>query len=161
MWARPGWSGRSRWRGARPGCSSHTRASRPAQRNGSRSASGSATGPTGSSFAVRWWAPVVTAGSTRRWEAALAVCLRCPLLPACQRYADASREPFTFLAGMTAAERRARHTKKTEIAKRRQQVDALRALGAPTGVIAEILGRDSSLIRGDIRTLDQSRPTAA
>jgi hypothetical protein len=95
------------------------------------------------------------------YEAALAVCLRCPLLPACQRYADASREPFTFLAGMTAAERRARHTKKTEIAKRRQQVDALRALGAPTGVIAEILGRDSSLIRGDIRTLDQSRPTAA
>jgi hypothetical protein len=61
---------------------------------------------------------------------------------------------------MTAAERRASHTKKTEIAKRRQQVDALRALGAPT-VIAEILDRDSSLIWGDIRALDQSLGNAA
>ena len=90
------------------------------------------------------------------YQAAHAMCLRCPLLPACQRYADASREGVTFLAGMTAAERCARHTKKTEIAKRRQQVDALRALGAPTGVIAEILRRDSSLIRGDVRALDQA-----
>jgi|SRR6266702_1952643 len=77
------------------------------------------------------------------------------LLAACRRYADASCEEYTFLAGLSADQRSTSRSKKTEIANRRRRVGALRVLGAPTLVIAEIVGRDPSLIRGDIRTLEQ------
>jgi len=63
-----------------------------------------------------------------------------------------------FLAGWTAAERSTRRTKKAEIAKRRRQVRELHRLGAPTSVIADLVGRDPSLIRGDLRALMQARP---
>jgi hypothetical protein len=43
--------------------------------------------------------------------------------------------------------------------KRRLQVAALRELGAPTSIIADLVGRDPSLIRGDIRAIEQhARP---
>jgi hypothetical protein len=43
--------------------------------------------------------------------------------------------------------------------RRRLQVAALRELGAPTRVIAELVGRDPSLIRGDLRAIGQhARP---
>jgi hypothetical protein len=93
------------------------------------------------------------------YPAARAICLSCPLLAACRRYADASREEYTFLAGLSADQRSTRRRKNTEMAKRRLQVVALRALGAPTLVIAEITGRDPSLIRGDVRAVaQQARP---
>ena len=89
------------------------------------------------------------------YKAARAICLECPLLAACRRYAEDSREEDTFLAGSTPDQRRARRRKQAEIAKRRLQVDALRALGAPTSVIADLVGRDPSLIRSDLRALKQ------
>jgi hypothetical protein len=89
------------------------------------------------------------------YAAARAICMACTLLDACRKYADDSREEHTFLAGMTAAERSTRHTKKTEIAKRRRQVQELHRLGASTSVIAELMERDPSLIRGDLRALQQ------
>jgi Transcription factor WhiB len=87
------------------------------------------------------------------YKAARAICLECPLLAACRRYAEASREEDTFLAGSSPDQRRARRRKQAEIAKRRLRVDALRALGAPTSVIADLVGRDASLVRGDLRAL--------
>jgi len=92
------------------------------------------------------------------YKAARAICLECPLLAACRRYAEDSREEHTFLAGSSPDQRRARRRKHTEIAKRRLQVDGLRALGAPTQVIADLVGRDPSLIRSDLRALKQARP---
>ncbi len=93
------------------------------------------------------------------YQAARMICFGCPLLAACRRYADASGDERTFLAGLSADQRSARHRKKTEMAKRRLQVAALRELGAPTGVIAELVGRDPSLIRGDLRAIEQhTRP---
>ena len=92
------------------------------------------------------------------YKAARAICLECPLLAACRRYAEDSREEHTFLAGSSPEQRRARRRKQAEIDKRRLQVDALRALGASTQVIADLVGRDPSLIRGDLRALKQARP---
>ena len=89
------------------------------------------------------------------YPAARAMCMACPLLDACRKYADDSREEYTFLAGMTPAERSSRRTKKTEITKRRRQVQELYRLGASTSVIAELVERDPSLIRGDLRALEQ------
>lgn len=64
---------------------------------------------------------------------------------------------------MTASERRRLFSKRTEVAKRRRQVEALHRIGAPTQVIAELLGRDPSLIRRDLKALriDTERLTAA
>ena len=81
-----------------------------------------------------------------------------PLLAACRRYAEGSREEHTFLAGSSPDKRRTRRRKQAEIDKRRLQADALRALGAPTQVIADLVGRDPSLIRSDLRALKQGRP---
>lgn len=92
------------------------------------------------------------------YKAARAICLECPLLAACRRYAEGSREEDTFLGGSSPEQRRARRRKRAEIDKRRLQVDALRALGAPTQVIADLVGRDPSLIRSDLRALEQARP---
>ncbi len=89
----------------------------------------------------------------RDYPAARAMCMACPLLEACRRYADDSHEDHTFLAGMTSAERFARRTKKSEIIKRRRQVQELQRLGASTSVIAELVERDPSLVRGDLRAL--------
>ena len=89
------------------------------------------------------------------YPAARSICLSCPLLAACRRYADDSCDEHTFLAGLTAGQRSSRRLKKAEIAKRRLQVSKLRALGAPTSVIADLVSRDPSLIRGDIRALEQ------
>ena len=95
----------------------------------------------------------------RDYPAARAMCEACPLLKACREYADDSREEHTFLAGMTPAERFSRRTKKTEIIKRRRQVQALHRLGASTSVIAGFVKRDPSLIRGDLRAFQQqTRP---
>ncbi|WP_336217115.1 WhiB family transcriptional regulator [Nonomuraea sp. LPB2021202275-12-8] len=94
------------------------------------------------------------------YPAAREICLACPLLAACRKYADDSREEQHFLAGMTAAELVSRRTKRTEIAKRRRQVQELHALGASTTVIADILGRDPSLIRGDLRSFAQQDQAA-
>ncbi|WP_433463900.1 WhiB family transcriptional regulator [Spirillospora sp. CA-128828] len=99
------------------------------------------------------------------YPAARAMCTACPLLDACRRYADDSREEYTFLAGMTAAERSTRRMKETEIAKRRRQVQELYRIGATTSVIADLVGRDPSLIRGDLRALEKRpgvrRPSGA
>ena len=89
------------------------------------------------------------------YRAARVICLDCPLLAACRRYADDSREEHTFIAGLSADQRAAHRRKKTEMTKRRLQASALRALGAPTLVIAELVGRDPSLIRGDLRAVEQ------
>lgn len=86
---------------------------------------------------------------------ARAICADCPLLDACRRYAADSRDPYSFLAGLTAKQRSTEWNKQTEIAKRRLQVKALRALGAPTPVIAELVDRDPSLIRSDLRAIDR------
>jgi hypothetical protein len=93
------------------------------------------------------------------YKAARAICRECPLLAACRRYAEGSGEEHTFLGGSSPDQRRARRRKQAEIARRRRQVDALRALGAPTRVIADLVGRDPSLIRSDLRALKQARPT--
>jgi hypothetical protein len=89
------------------------------------------------------------------YPAARAICMSCPLLALCRRYALDSRDENTFLAGMTAEQRSPLFTKKAEIAKRRRQVAALHRLGAPTRVIAELVDRDPSLIRGDLRAIGQ------
>lgn len=89
------------------------------------------------------------------YPAARAMCTRCPLLDACRRYADHSGETHTFLAGMTVAERSTRRTKKIETAHRHRKVENLRGLGAPTSLVAELVGRDPSLIRRDLRALQQ------
>ncbi len=89
------------------------------------------------------------------YSAARAICLGCPILAACRRYAEQSCDEYTFLGGLSPEQRRAGRNKKTEIAKRRLQVSALRDLGAPTQVIAELVGRDPSLVRGDLRALSQ------
>lgn len=91
------------------------------------------------------------------YPAARAICIGCPVLAACRRYADASRDEITFLAGQSAEQRLTRRAKRAEIAKRRLQVAALDVLGAPTAVVAELLGRDPSLIRGDLRELRRER----
>ena len=91
----------------------------------------------------------------RDYTAARTMCVACPLLSACRKYADDSRDEHTFLAGMTPTERSSRRTKKTEITKRRRQVQELHRLGASTSVIAELVGRDPSLIRGDLRAIQQ------
>jgi hypothetical protein len=93
------------------------------------------------------------------YRAARMICLGCPLLAACRRYADDSGDEHTFLAGLSVDQRAARRRKMTEMTKRRLQVAALRELGAPTRVIAEFVGRDPSLIRGDLRAIEQrARP---
>jgi len=93
------------------------------------------------------------------YRAARAICLGCPILAACRRYAEESCEEYTFLGGLSPEQRRASRSKKNEIAKRRLQVIALRDLGAPTQVIAELVGRDPSLVRGDLRAVGQhARP---
>jgi hypothetical protein len=93
------------------------------------------------------------------YQVARAICLGCALLTFCRRYAQDSREEDTFLAGLSPEQRRARRHKKTERAKRRLQISALRGLGAQTSVIAELVGRDPSLVRGDLRALaQQARP---
>jgi transcription factor WhiB len=92
---------------------------------------------------------------------ARALCARCPILAACNKYAEMSGDEITFLAGQTAVQRQAHRSKTTEIARRRLRVRALLALGAPTPVIAELLGRDPSLIRGDIRTIRPRNEPAA
>jgi hypothetical protein len=91
----------------------------------------------------------------RDYPAARTICMACPILNACRKYADDSREEHTFLAGMTPAERSSQRTKKSEIVKRRRQVQRLDRLGASTSVIAELMERDPSLIRGDLRVLQQ------
>jgi hypothetical protein len=91
----------------------------------------------------------------RDYLAARLICLDCPILAACGHYAEGSREEHTFLAGLTPDQRRTRRRKHVEIAKRRLQVDALRALGAPTLVIADLVGRDPSLVRADLRALNR------
>lgn len=88
------------------------------------------------------------------YPAALALCSSCPILTECRQYALDSREEDTFLAGMTASDRRRLFTKRTEVAKRRRQVEVLHRIGAPTPVIAELLGRDPSLVRRDLRALN-------
>lgn len=93
------------------------------------------------------------------YRAARAMCIGCPILAACRRYAEESCEEYTFLGGLSPEQRRDRPSKKNEIAKRRMQVSALRDLGAPTNVIAELVGRDPSLVRGDLRAVSQlARP---
>ena len=84
-----------------------------------------------------------------------AICHGCPILAACRRYAKESCEGYAFLDGLSPAQRQAGRSKRAEIAKRSRQVRALRALGAPTHVIAELVGRDPSLVRGDLRAIDQ------
>lgn len=97
------------------------------------------------------------------YPVARALCSGCAILRACREYALDSREEDTFLAGMTVSERRRLFTKRTEVAKRRRQVEALHRIGASTQVIAELLGRDPSLIRRDLKALklDTERPMAA
>jgi hypothetical protein len=93
------------------------------------------------------------------YPAARMICLGCSLLAACCRYADDSGDEDTFLAGLSAAQRAARRRKKPEVTKRWLQVAALRELGASTSVIAELVGRDPSLIRGDLRAIERhARP---
>lgn len=92
------------------------------------------------------------------YRAARMVCLGCPVLSACTRYAEASGEANAFLAGMSSDQRRAAPgRKKAEIAGRRQRVAELRRLGASTAIIADLVGRDPSLIRADLRVLEQTR----
>lgn len=92
------------------------------------------------------------------YPAARLICIGCPLLAACRRYADDSGDEHTFLAGLSAVQRSARRRKKMEMTKRRLQVVALRELGAPTRVIAQLVGRDPSLIRGELRAIERARP---
>ncbi|MEV6363201.1 WhiB family transcriptional regulator [Nocardia asteroides] len=82
-----------------------------------------------------------------------AICQSCPILKMCGQYADTSLDDHGFLAGRTAPERAAKRVKHTEIAKRRIQVQRLTDLAAPTSVVAELMSRDPSLIRGDLRTM--------
>ncbi|MGV9667378.1 WhiB family transcriptional regulator [Nocardia niigatensis] len=89
--------------------------------------------------------------------AARAICYSCPLLAACRRYAEDSGDQHAFLGGLSADQRFARRRKDAEMIKRRRQVAALREIGAPTGVIADLLGRDPSLIRGDLRLIERAR----
>jgi hypothetical protein len=94
------------------------------------------------------------------YRAARMICLGCSLLAACRRYADDSGDEQTFLAGLSAGQRSARRRKKTEMTRRRLQVAALRELGASTRIIAELVGRDPSLVRGDLRAIEQHAPPA-
>jgi Transcription factor WhiB len=87
------------------------------------------------------------------YAAARRMCLACPLLAACRRYAAETTDTSSFLAGNTPEQRHAGRGKADEVALRRRQVKRLTALGAPTSVIAGLLGRDPSLIRGDLRAL--------
>jgi hypothetical protein len=96
----------------------------------------------------------------RDYPAARAMCMACPMLDACRKYADDSRDEHTFLAGMTPAERSRRRTKKSEITKRRWQVQNFTGLGASASVIAELVERDPSLIRGDLRALQRQTRAA-
>ncbi|MFC1417305.1 WhiB family transcriptional regulator [Streptacidiphilus cavernicola] len=93
------------------------------------------------------------------YPAARALCLGCPLLEDCRDYADRSGEGHTFLAGQTAEQRLASRSKRSEIAKRRLQVQNLHRLGAGTRVVADIVQRDPSLVRSDLRAL--ARQTGA
>lgn len=95
------------------------------------------------------------------YPAARAICLDCPILEACRRYANDSRDWYTFLAGLTAEQRATQRTKRAEIAKRRLQVKKLDRLGAPTAIIAELVGRDQSLVRNDLRAIRSHAPSAA
>lgn len=92
--------------------------------------------------------------------AARSVCVNCPVLAACRKYASMSGDDVTFLAGQTADQRQAQRSKSIEIARRRLRVRALHAIDAPTPVIAALIGRDPSLIRGDLRVLRQGEPAA-
>ncbi|MFC8383550.1 WhiB family transcriptional regulator [Nocardia sp. NPDC057272] len=87
------------------------------------------------------------------YATARALCQCCPILEMCGQYADMSRDHYSFLAGITAQERAAKWVKHTEILKRRVQVERLIDLAAPTSVVAELVGRDPSLIRGDLRII--------
>jgi hypothetical protein len=89
------------------------------------------------------------------YRAARMICLRCNILAACHKYAEDSGDEDSFLAGLSADQRATGRRKKTEMTRRRLQVAALREIGAPTGVIAELVGRDPSLIRGDLRAIEQ------
>jgi hypothetical protein len=95
------------------------------------------------------------------YPAARAICLECPMLDACRRYANNSRDRYTFLAGLTGEQRAAQRTKRSEIVKRRLQAMRLDELGAPTAVIAELVGRDQSLIRHDLRAVRRQVRSAA
>ncbi len=93
--------------------------------------------------------------------AARALCAGCPALAACRGYAEMSGDDVTFLAGQTADQRVEHRSKSMEITRRRRQVRALHAFNAPTPIIADLLGRDPSLIRGDLRALRQRGATVA
>lgn len=92
--------------------------------------------------------------------AARALCATCPMLTACGKYAETGGDDVTFLAGQTADQRRVQRSKSTEVARRRRQVRALHEIGAPTPVIADLLNRDPSLIRSDLRALRQQERLA-
>ncbi|WP_326773024.1 WhiB family transcriptional regulator [Streptomyces sp. NBC_01445] len=89
---------------------------------------------------------------------ARAMCRTCLLLESCRRYALDSRDEHVFLAGETAEERRKKWRKSGEITKRRRRVDALYALRVPTVTMAQLLQRDESSIRSDLRELEKRRP---
>ncbi|MFJ3499781.1 WhiB family transcriptional regulator [Streptomyces sp. NPDC090135] len=95
---------------------------------------------------------------------ARAMCRKCLLLEGCRRYAMDSRDEHVFLAGESAEQRRKSWRKAGEIVKRRRQVAELYALNVGTAVIAQLLGRDESSIRSDLRELGKRReelpPTA-
>ncbi|WP_344665985.1 WhiB family transcriptional regulator [Catenulispora yoronensis] len=85
--------------------------------------------------------------------AARRVCVRCPASAACEQYARVSGDRQTFLAGMTASQRRGTWGKSWEITARRTLVSELARRGATTSTIAWLLERDVSLIRRDLRMM--------
>jgi hypothetical protein len=89
-------------------------------------------------------------------ERARAICLRCPALDACHRYATENLVQDGFLAGMTATQRRATWTRRDRIARRRRVIRALYEGGAAVADMVEVLEIPRRTIEADIATLGLS-----
>lgn len=81
------------------------------------------------------------------------VCLSCPALEACRRYAVENLVEDGFLAGQTAEERRATWTRRDRLSWRRARVRALYEADATVSEIAGVLTTPRRTVEADIAAL--------
>lgn len=89
-------------------------------------------------------------------ERARKICLSCPALESCRRYATENLVGYGYLAGRTATQRRATWKKQDRLAWRRPRVRVLYEADATASEIAEVLETPQRTIEADIAALGLS-----
>jgi Transcription factor WhiB len=86
-------------------------------------------------------------------ERARKICLACPVLESCRRYATDNLVEHGFLAGQTAGERSTAWTRQNRVALRRRKVRKLYQAGATVIEMIDVLSTPRRTIEADIATL--------